>query len=47
MLKSYPSNRNANKGIYSNDWEEYTDLTEQMQFLNQNIYTLIKFFDER
>ena len=46
-LNADPSNRNANKGIYSNDWEEYTDLTEQMQFLNQNVYTLIKFFDER
>lgn len=42
-----PSNTNSNKGIYSNDWTEYTDLTEQMKFLNKNIYSLINFFDER
>ena len=46
-LNADPSNRNANKGIYSNSWEEYTDLTEQMKFLNKNIYSLIEFFDER
>ena len=41
------SNRNANKGIYSNKHEEYTDATSLMQELNINKYSLIEFFDKR
>ena len=42
------SNTNANKGIYSNAAEEYTDLTEDyMKPLNDQKYNLIKFFDGR
>ena len=46
-LNADPSNRDANKGIYSNKLEEYTDLTEEMKYLNKNIYPLIEFFDAR
>ena len=42
-----PSNRDSNKGIYSNAFEEYTDLTEYMKELNTQKYNLIEFFDER
>lgn len=42
-----PSNKDANKGIYSNKGEEYTALTGQMAELNNQKYSLIKFFDER
>ena len=41
------SNRDANKGIYSNSGEEYTDLTDCMAELNNQKYALIKFFDGR
>ena len=41
------SNRNANKGILSNDGQEYTDLTKYMAELNNQKYNLIKFFDAR
>lgn len=41
------SNRNSNKGIYSNSHEEYTDLTKYMNELNNQKYHVIKFFDER
>ena len=46
-LTADASNRNANKGIYSNDYEEYTELTDYMNELNNQRHTLIKFFDER
>ena len=41
------SNIDANKGIYANDYSEYTALTEYMQELNLQKYNLIEFFDER
>ena len=41
------SNRDANKGIYSNTYEEYTALTSAMEKLNNQKYYLINFFDER
>ena len=41
------SNRNANKGIIDNDGNEYTELTEYMEELNNQKYNLIKFFDAR
>ena len=41
------SNRNANKGIYDNYGNEYTELTSCMKELNTQKYNLIKFFDAR
>ena len=41
------SNRNANKGIYDNNGNEYTGLTKYMRELNTQKYNLIKFFDAR
>ena len=46
-LSADSSNRNANKGIYSIYYEEYTELTKYMDELNNQKHTLIKFFDER
>lgn len=46
-LSADSSNRNANKGIYSNSHEEYTALTDYMKELNTQKYSLIKFFDAR
>ena len=46
-LNADASNRNANKGIYSNTAEEYTVLTGYMNELNNQKYTLINFFDAR
>ena len=46
-LEADPSNRNANKGLYSNDGEEYTVLSGYMEELNTQKYNIIKFFDER
>ena len=46
-LNADSSNRNANKGIYSSDYQEYTVLTDYMNELNNQKYTLIDFFDER
>lgn len=44
-LKADLSNRNANKGIYDNNCNEYTELTDAMKVLNKNCYKLIDFFD--
>lgn len=44
-LKVDLSNRNSNKGIYDSDYEEYTDLTDEMKLVNENCYKLIDFFD--
>ena len=41
------SNIDSNKGVYSNEGTEYIDLTDYMKELNDQKYTLIKFFDER
>jgi len=41
------SDIDANKGIVNNNHEEYTTLTNYMQQLNLNKYSLIKYFDER
>ena len=46
-LNADSSNRNANKGIYSIYYEEYTELTKYMDELNNQKYTLINFFDAR
>jgi hypothetical protein len=44
-LKADLSNRNSNKGIYDNNCNEYTDLTDEMKIVNKNCYKLIDFFD--
>ncbi len=44
-LKADLSNRNSNKGIYDNDCNEYTELTDEMKTVNKNCYKLIDFFD--
>ena len=44
-LKTDLSNRNSNKGIYDNDYLEYTELTKEMELVNKNCYKLIDFFD--
>ena len=46
-LSADESNRNSNKGIYSNYAEEYTVLTKYMDELNNQKYNLVKYFDER
>ncbi len=46
-LSADESNRNSNKGIVDSYASEYTELTEYMSELNNQKYTLIKFFDER
>lgn len=46
-LKTDPSNRDANKGIVRLDYTIYKDLTDKMQELNTQVYSLIDFFDHR
>ncbi len=41
------SNADGNKGIYSTDYKEWTTLTDAMGKVNNNKYSLIKFFDAR
>ena len=41
------SNINSNKGIIDNDGNEYAVLVEYMEELNNQKYSLIKFFSER
>ena len=41
------SNRDSNKGIIDNYGNEYTELTSHMKTLNDQKYSLIKFFDAR
>ncbi len=40
------TNRNANKGIYNTEYQEYFELTSAMKYLNANAYRLIKHFDK-
>lgn len=41
------SSRDANKGIVSNTHKEYTELTEAMKEIHQNVYRLISYFDAK
>ena len=41
------SNRDSNKGMYSNEGTEYTDLSDYMKELNKQKYHIIEFFDAR
>ncbi|MDF7807977.1 hypothetical protein P4E94_11050 [Pontiellaceae bacterium B12219] len=40
-----PSNRNSNKGVVTYDYKPYTELLEPMKQLNDNVYSLIDYFD--
>jgi len=42
-----PSNTDANKGILNNRYQPYSGLTEKMKELNEQVYSLIDFFDAR
>ena len=42
-----PSNTDANKGMLNTNYELYKGLTEQMKILNDQVYSLIDFFDQR
>lgn len=46
-MKTDPSNRDANKGIVTLGYAPYRDLVSRMKELNDNVYTLIDFFDNR
>jgi hypothetical protein len=46
-LNADESNRNANKGIFDNYANEYTELTGYMNELNNQKYSLIKYFDAK
>ena len=41
------SSTNSNKGIFSNEHEEYTDCTRYMAEINKNAYRLIEYFDKK
>jgi hypothetical protein len=41
-----PSNIDSNKGIVNNDYEWYKPLVEKMKQLNEQIYSLIDFYDK-
>lgn len=40
-----PSNRDSNKGIVSNRYEPFVDLLELMKPLNQQVYSITRFYD--
>ena len=43
--RSDPSNRDSNKGLFSNRFEPYAPLLESMKQINQRAYSLIEYFD--
>ncbi|RMD75817.1 MAG: agarase [Lentisphaerae bacterium] len=43
--KADPSNRNSNKGILNSAYEPYLPLLEKMKALNEQVYSLIDYFD--
>jgi len=47
LVGAEPSNTNANKGIVDNNLEPYTPLLDKMRELNQQMYHLADFFDQR
>lgn len=44
-LKVDYSNRDSNKGIVDSDFNRYQPLLKQMKIMNDNVYNLIKFYD--
>lgn len=42
-----PSNRNSNKGVVTFDYKPYTELLDEMERLNDNVYSLIDYFDDK
>jgi len=45
--KADPSNLDSNKGIINSSYQPYTELLDQMQALNEQVYPLTAFFDRR
>ena len=41
------SSVNSNKGIYNNSYELYTDFTDRIKLLNENVYNLISYFKNK
>ena len=41
------SSVNSNKGIYSNEYELYTDFTDRIAVLNKNVYKLVSYFKNK
>ena len=46
-LSTDPSNRDSNKGVVTYDYKPYTKLLESMKRLNDNVYSLIDYFDSK
>ncbi len=46
-LTSDPSNRDSNKGIVNNNYDQYSPLTKRMKLLNLNRYRLINYFKNK
>jgi len=42
-----PSNIDANKGIVNNNYEVWSPMMKLMKELNENVYSLIEYFDKR
>ena len=40
-----PSNIDSNKGIINNEYQWYTPLVEKMKQVNEQVYSLIDFYD--
>ena len=41
------SSVDSNKGIYSNDYELYTDFTDRIAIFNKNVYKLVDYFENK
>jgi hypothetical protein len=46
-LKTDPSNRDSNKGIVTNRFEEYPPFLKLMRELNDNVYGLVNYYDQQ
>lgn len=46
-LKTDESNRDSNKGVVKWDFEPYTELLDEMKQLNDNVWSLIRYFDKQ
>ena len=42
-----PSNKDSNKGIQNGDYQLYTDLVEKMKEMNDEVYNLADYFDNK
>ena len=41
------SSINSNKGIYNNNYEQYTDFTNRLAIFNKNVYKLVSYFQNK